>query len=372
MTGERFQVIYHISGAAAVALEKAQTICLEQTVEVGQELVPNGFIKEHIVGRLEQFSPVTSNCYAATISYADETAAWELTQLLNVIFGNTSIKPEIRVQRLILSEQLLAQFSGPRFGIAGLRQLIGVAEKPLLCTALKPMGKSVIELSGLAYQFALGGVDIIKDDHGLTNQPFCPFTERVKACSEAIHRANLQTGKHCLYVPNITAPCHQLRERAIYAREMGAGALLIAPGLTGFDSLRALAADDAIGLPLISHPAFLGTMVTHPANGLAHGVLFGQLQRLIGADAVIYPNYGGRFGFTREECQSIAASCREPMGHYLPIFPMPGGGMSLEKIPDLLNEYGNEVVLLVGGALYTRSPDIVDNGRYILSLVGRS
>ena len=371
MTEERFQVIYHISGIEAVALEKAQIICLEQTVEVDQELVPDGFIKEHIVGRLEQFYSVASDCYAAVLSYAVETTAWELTQLLNVIFGNTSIKPGIRVQRLILSEKLLAQFGGPRFGITGLRQRIGITTKPLLCTALKPMGKSVTELAGLAYQFALSGIDIIKDDHGLTNQPFCPFTERVNACSEAVHQANRQTGKHCIYVPNITAPCHQLRERAIYAQARGAGALLIAPGLTGFDSLRAVAADEAIRLPLISHPAFLGTMVTHSSNGLAHGVLFGQLQRLIGADAVIYPNYGGRFGFTREECRAIADSCREPMGNYPPIFPMPGGGMRLEKLPDLLNEYGNEVVLLVGGALYTRSPDIVDNGRYILSLVGR-
>ena len=258
MTEERFQVVYHIVDTEAAALEKAQIICLEQTVEVGPELVPAGFIYEHIVGRLEQFLPVTANCYAATISYAIETAAEELTQLLNVIFGNTSIKPGIRVQRLIFGEKLLAWFDGPRFGIAGLRQLVGINTQPLLCTALKPMGKSVAELAQLAYQFALGGVDIIKDDHGLTNQPFCPFTERVQACSEAVHRANRQTGKNCLYVPNITAPYQQLRERAIYAREMGAGALLIAPGLTGFDSLRALATDDAIKLPLISHLTLLG------------------------------------------------------------------------------------------------------------------
>jgi ribulose-bisphosphate carboxylase large chain len=372
MSEERFQVIYHIVGTEAAALEQAQIICLEQTVEVGQELVPAGFIREQIVGRLEQFAPVTSNCYAATISYAIETAAEEVTQLLNVIFGNTSIKPGIRVQRLILGEKLLAAFGGPRFGIAGLRQLIGVPEKPLLCAVLKPMGKPVAELATLAYQFALGGVDIIKDDHGLTNQPFCPFNERVQACSEAVHRANQQTGKHCLYAPNITAPYHQLRERAIYARATGAGALLIAPGLTGFDSLRALAADEAIKLPLLSHPALLGTMVTHPSNGLTHGVVFGQLQRLVGADATIYPNYGGRFGFTREECQDIATSCQEPLGNYPPIFPMPGGGMGLARLPELLNEYGNEVILLVGGALYTHSPDIVANGHYILSLVGRS
>lgn len=371
MIDERFQVIYHIRGTEAQALEKAKIICLEQTVEVDSILVPDGFIAEHIVGQLVDFSALGPQHYAATISYALETTAFELTQLLNVIFGNSSLKPGIRVQRILLGEKALTHFKGPRFGITGLRQCLGVLEKPLLCTALKPMGQSVAALAELAYQFALGGIDIIKDDHGLTNQPFCPFEARVEACQAAVHKANQQTGRHCLYVPNITAPASELLARAYYARQKGVGGLLLAPGLTGFDSLHTLAMDDNLGLPLIAHPAFLGTAVTSPENGFSHSVLFGQLQRLAGADATIYPNYGGRFGFSRSECQEIAQTCWESWENILPIFPTPGGGMSLENVQDMLNVYGNEVILLIGGALYTRSNDLVDNARYFLSLVGR-
>jgi ribulose-bisphosphate carboxylase large chain len=371
MMGERFTVVYRIVGDEAAALQKASVICLEQTVEIGDELVPDGFIRDQVVGQLEQFSVVSSGVYDAQISYAIETSAFELTQLLNVVFGNTSIKAGIKVERLGLGEGILSRFSGPRFGVAGLRDIVGVYDKPLLCTALKPMGKSAVEIAELAYQFALGGIDIIKDDHGLSNQPFCSFDDRVKACAEAVANANQKTGKQCIYVPNITAPATEIMDRVHFAKQAGAGGLLISPGLMGFDTMRAIAEDESVGLPLISHPTFLGEMVTSPENGIAHAVLFGQLQRLAGADASIYPNYGGRFGFSREDCQNIVAGCQESLGHYAPIFPTPGGGMTLEKVPDMLALYGNEVIFLIGGALYSRSANLVENAAYFLSLVGR-
>lgn len=370
MSGERFRVLYHIQGDEGAALEKANTICLEQTVELDAGLVPAGPLRDWIVGRIEHFAPLRTGIFAAWISYAVETSALELTQLLNVIFGNTSIKPGIRVADLDLGEPLLNHFSGPRFGVPGLRKLLNVPTGPLLCTALKPMGNSPTELAELAYRFALGGIDLIKDDHGLTDQPFCPYRERVQTCADAVARANAHTGKNSLYVPNITAPVPAIAARARFARDVGAGGLLIAPGLTGFDALRTLAADDALRLPLLSHPALLGSFVVGPEHGFDHGVLFGQLQRLAGADASIFPNYGGRFAFSRNECARIADGCRLP-SHYLPIFPTPGGGMTLDRIPDLLALYGEDVLFLMGGGLYGRSPDLADNARYFLSLVGR-
>jgi ribulose-bisphosphate carboxylase large chain len=370
MTGERFSVIYYIRGEETLALEKAKTICLEQTVELEADLVPTD-LRDWIVGRLEQFTPVQEGVFAAQISYAVETSAFELPQLLNVIFGNTSIKAGIRVEHLELGEGLLKRFTGPRFGIQGLRQRLGVHDRPLLCSALKPMGKAPRALAELAYALALGGIDLIKDDHGLTDQPFCPYRERVQACAEAVASANAKTDKHCLYVPNVTAPVSRIAERVQVAQELGAGGLLLAPGLTGFDTLRTLAEDETVDLPLISHPALLGSMVTSQENGFSHAVLFGQLQRLAGADASIYPNYGGRFAFSREECARIAHSCRAPLGNYPPIFPTPGGGMTLERIPDLLALYGKEVMFLMGGGLYGRSPDLVANARYFLDLVGQ-
>ncbi len=45
--------------------------------------------------------------------------------------------------------------------------------------------------------------------------------------------------------------------------------------------------------------------------------------------------------------------------------------MTLDRIPDLLVLYGEDVLFLMGGGLYGRSPDLADNARYFLSLVGR-
>lgn len=368
MTEARFKVVYQLCGDQQSAWDQARALRLEQTVEVEETLLPQGFIRDQIVGNIEHMFPIERG-YEVTISYAMETSAYELTQLLNLIFGNSSLKKGIRVKNLALTPSWFSKFPGPRFGIAGLRQLVGVKDKPLLCTALKPMGKTPNELAEVAYQFALGGIDLIKDDHGLTNQPFCPYTERVEACMEAVTRANQKTGYQCLYVPNATAPFSEIKQRAEYAKTMKVGGLLIAPGLVGFDTMHTLAQE--IQLPIIAHPAWLGSMVINPESGFSHGALFGQLQRLAGADASVYPNYGGRFGFSQTECQSIAQACREDFGHFRPIFPAPGGGMTLEKIPEMLTLYGNEVIFLIGGALYSHSPHLVDNARYFLSLVGR-
>jgi ribulose-bisphosphate carboxylase large chain len=368
LCGERFEVVYRLTGSEAEAYAKAQEICIEQTIEFPADLVTGGDIRDHLLGRIEAFAPAAEGGFLATVSYAVETSGFELTQLLNVIFGNSSIKPGIRVERLQLREGLLAAFKGPRLGRAGLRDLLGVPTRPLLCTALKPMGLSAEALAGFAYRFALGGMDLIKDDHGLADQPFAPFRERVARCAEAVARANRESGGRCVYMPNITGPAGQVEENARFARQAGAGGLLIAPGLTGFDTMRRIAEDDAIGLPVMAHPALLGSHVTSPDNGLSHYALFGQLMRLAGADATIFPNYGGRFAFAREECGEVARGAAVAMGQLRAIFPAPGGGMDLSRIPDMLATYGKEVMFLIGGALHKRGPDLVENARHFRAL----
>ncbi|NMC27473.1 MAG: ribulose 1,5-bisphosphate carboxylase large subunit [Syntrophomonadaceae bacterium] len=366
---ERFRVTYRITGNEEEAYARAEDICLEQTVEFPLELVPAGLIRDHLVGKIAAFSPDGPGFYQAVIEYAASAAAGELTQLFNVIFGNISIKPGIRVQAVHLSESLLDGFKGPRFGREGLRRLVEVPRRPLLFSALKPMGLSSRQLADLAYLFALSGIDIIKDDHGLTNQVYAPFEERISLCAEAVDRANRETGQHSVYVANVTAPHDKIISRARFAKEHGSGGLLLAPGLAGFDAMRRVAEDDSIALPIFSHPAFLGSYVLDPASGISHYALFGQLTRLAGGDGTIYPNFGGRFSFSREECQSIVQGAAVPMGHLKPIFPCPGGGMSMENIPEMIEVYGREVVFLMGGGLFKHGPDLVENCRYFRSLV---
>jgi ribulose-bisphosphate carboxylase large chain len=372
LSGERFAVVYRLTGDQTGALAKAEDICLEQTVEFPAELVPAGFIKSEVLGRIEEFTAAGDGVYLAMISYAVELAAGELTQLLNVIYGNISIKPGIRVESLQLPAALLDHFRGPRFGRAGLRRLLKTSKRPLLATAIKPMGLSAVELADLAYKCALGGIDIIKDDHGLSNQCFAPFDERVKACADAVARANRETGGSSIYVANITAGPLDIIRRAAVAKNYGAGGLLVAPALVGLDTMRFLADDDSLGLPIISHPAFQGSYVIGGDSGLSHYVLYGQLARLAGADATIYPNFGGRFSFSKEECISIVAGTAAPMENVRSVFPCPGGGMSLAGVPELLEVYGQDVIFLIGGGLFKHGPDLVANCRYFRDLVEKA
>lgn len=370
LTGERFDAVYTVVAEdQADAEARAFAIAVEQTIEFPAELAPAGDIKDHIIGQIKAITPLDDGRFSVTISYANESAGPDLVQFLNVVFGNVSILPGIRLERLDLPAAKLADFRGPRFGREGVRHAVGVQDRPLMCSALKPMGLSAEMLADMAYQFAIGGLDLIKDDHGLVNQPFSEFQDRAKLCAEAVTRANRETGLNCLYLPNVTAPADRVLEYAQYAKSVGAGGLLICPGLVGFDTMRMLADDDAIDLPIMSHPSFYGSMVTNPTGGMSHYALYGQLQRLAGADMSVYPNFGGRFSFSEAECRQIVDGTQAAMGDLKPVFPAPGGGMTMDKVATMNAFYGDDVVYLVGGGLHRHSDDLTENVRHFMTLI---
>ena len=351
---QRFTVTYFIRGAdAAEAKARALDIALEQTVEIPRAAVPKGYVEDVILGRLEGLEQVRDgrSGFLATISYSEDDVGGDFLQFLNIVFGNSSIKPGLKVEDIGLSSGILDLCRGPRHGIAGLRARAGIGQTPLLMSAIKPVGLSTKELASLAHDFAIGGVHFVKDDHGLVDQRTSPFSERLRACVAAVGEANAKTGGRTSFVPNITGPATAIVERAKEAQEAGAGGVMIAPALAGYDIIRTLAADQDFTLPVVSHPAFSGANVVSPDCGFTHRTFFGTLHRLMGADAVIYPNFGGRFGFSREECLSISAACSAEMGGLKAIAPAPGGGMTLDRVAEMRAAYGNDIMYLVGGAL---------------------
>lgn len=368
LSGDRFNVRYMISAEdAKEAEQRALGLAVEQTVEFPLDLTPAGDILEKIVGRIESIQQFGEK-FLVTISYADEIAGADTTQFMNVIFGNSSIQPGIRVERFELSESM-KKLRGPRFGREGMRELLDAPVRPMLCTAIKPMGYDPSQLAELTYKFAIGGIDIIKDDHGLADQGFAPFRERVARSADAVRSANAKTGYKSIYMPNITAPADQILERATYAKEQGVGGFLFCPGLSGWDQMRNLADNHDLALPIMSHPALIGSFTTSPENGFSHGALYGQTHRLFGADATVFPSWGGRFSFSKEECVDIVDGSETPMLPFRSIFPAPGGGMTMEKIPEMRSVYGNDVIYLIGGGLHRHSPDLVHNCEHFRNLV---
>lgn len=366
---DSFTATYHLYRKPDQAEAAARDICIEQTVEFPEDLIESDRIRS-VFGQIRSLDEVGEGLFEVVIGFPVEVAGGELTQLVNVLFGNISLKPGICLRSFELPSSLYDLFRGPRFGRPGLRELLHVPARPLLASAIKPMGSSPAELAEQAYQLALGGMDLIKDDHGLTDQIFCPYSERVARCAEAVERANSKTGHRCLYFPNVTAPADKVMARALEAVDAGAGGLVISPGLTGLDTMRRLADDDRLSLPLLSHPAFQGAfVVASPRSGLGHGAVFGQLNRLAGADATIFPSFGGRFSFTETECRDLVSGTLQPMGPFAPIFPVPAGGMSLTRVRQLLEFYGSEVILLIGGDLHRHDADLVGACQKFLALV---
>jgi len=370
LSGERLLVTYGVAGDEESARKRARDVCLEQTVELGPAQVPAGAMTEGVVGQLESLTPLEPGFYEAVISYAIETSGFELVQLMSLVFSNISMMGGVRVQRIDLPDSLTGHFQGPRFGREGLRYLLGNPDRPLLGTALKPMGYPAEKLAEFAYQFALGGIDVIKDDHGLADQPFAPFYERARLCSAAVARANRETGGQSMYVANVSGPVDQLTDKAIFAREVGVGGIELYPGLVGFDNMRLLAEQERLGLPIFAHPAFLGTYTLDRSAGLAHEFIYGQIMRLAGADVVIFAGHGGRFPTTAADSQGMVDGATRPMGQLAPVLPMVGGGMTVGRVPELVEFYGREVILLISGGLYSLGPDLVANCRRFTKLVG--
>ncbi len=345
----RFTVDYHLSGSKSEARAKAEALCFDQTVELPDALIESGPIRDHLIGRVEDFQQLANTTCSTKVSFSCDLVGEDLTQLLNVVFGIASLKPGIRVARLHLPETFIRQWPGPRFGRSGLRHLLGIPHRPLVCGVLKPVGLPPSTLAERAYHMALGGLDFIKDDQGLMNQPFCPFEERVARCAEAVGKANRETGRTCLYVPHVTGSAKGIYQRSLFAKQSGAGGVLICPGLVGFDAVKIVAQDEALGLLIMTHPTLMGSLYLNPDHGMAPAVLFGQLPRLAGADVSIYPPYHGGYSMSKEDCRHIASETAVPWGHVRPIYPTAAGGIRKDLIKEIVELYGNEVVIIVGG-----------------------
>ncbi|MCK5241921.1 cupin domain-containing protein [bacterium] len=367
---DQIHIYYEVTCARGSHIEQiSHAIALEQTVEVPDDCIHSDFVREHIVGQVLEISPLEKkdNTYLVVIGYAPDITAYQIPQFLNLFFGNISLKNYIRIVNVTLPECFLEQFSGPNYGISGIRKILGVYDRPLAATALKPMGSTPETLANMAEAFALGGGDIIKDDHGLTDHSFCPFEKRVRLCQEAIQRVNLKTGRQTLYFPNVLGSAEQLGKQVEFAVKQGVRGVLISPFLVGPDILRHLSAQHKI--LFMAHPAFTGTHFHDPQHGIIPAVLLGTLFRLLGADISVYPNSGGRFGFSVDECLGISEALQKPLGKMKPAFPGPAGGMQLNSIEIMAKQYGVEAIYIIGGALLQHSRDLQQSTRIFMQKI---
>ena len=360
------RVTYLVRAAAGNVAARAEALLLEQAVELPRAVAARDpWVAAHILGCVEEIHAAGEDLWRVTLTQPLATTAGDPAQLLSVLFGNCSLQPDIVLADVELPDAAFDWLPGPRAGIAGLRGLAGVTGRPLLATALKPMGLRPAALAALCGTFARAGIDLVKDDHGLADHPFCPFEARVEVCLRAVEDAARDTGRRALYVPNLTGTPDTVMRQLAFARQAGAGAVLISPMLVGLPLLHQLASSPD-GLPMLAHPAFAGVLrASEPA-------LLGKLFRWYGADAVIYPHAGGRFSYGEETCRAIAGALRAPHPRVRPAFPAPAGGIRVERVGELVEFYGPDCILLIGGSLYEAGDGLFERTRDLVAQVTRA
>jgi ribulose-bisphosphate carboxylase large chain len=347
---------YHVACAEAQIATRAEAIASEQSVECPLEAIGERRIHAEIVAKVRAITPAADGRFRVDVAIAAQTIGANPVQFVNMVFGNASLWDDVEFSGLDVPDDVLALFPGPRHGIAGIRSILGVSERALTNAAMKPQGLHVPELAAMCRTFALAGVDIIKDDHGIDDQTYSPFAERVRACQTAIAEAMAATGKVALYAPNLIGTPRVLRERALIAREEGVRAVLVAPMLVGLPAFYDLV-EEFPNFVYLAHPSFGG------ARSIAPDFLFGRLLRLFGSDAIVFVNNGGRFHYSRDTCAALAANARAPWGHIAPAFPVPAGGMRLERVDEMLDFYGRDSILLIGGNLLIEQERILERTR---------
>ena len=297
----------------------ARKIAIEQSVETPESVI-TAEIEQKCVGQIESIEAISEdkNGYDLVLSYPPEMLSEQFNQLVNLCFGNVSMYKNVRLTNLDIPDQLLSNFDGPLYGVKGVREQLGVFNRPLLATALKPRGQSNEYFADMAYQFSCGGGDIIKDDQNLIGS-FDSFKARVCKCLHAVDNGSQKSGRACFYFPYVSAPFEQMEQHFEFLKVKGVRGVLLSPLIIGLDTARGLARK--YELMYMAHPSFTGSYCIQPSHGMNYELLYGLLFRLAGVDISVFPNQGGRFSFKERDCKSISNSLGKPLDKIRTAFP---------------------------------------------------
>ena len=287
-----------------------------------------------------------------TIGYPLANVTPDFPALLTTVFGKLSMDGKIKLVDLQLPDVFLNQFPGPRYGIEGIRKLLGVHDRPLLMSIFKQcIGLSLDELEEEYQKQIVGGVDLVKDDEIFFRDDHAPVLDRVQAFAQRNREREKQTGQKVLYAVNLTGPVTTLVEKARRLVSAGASCLLLNVTPYGLDILQRLASDPYIDVPIMAHPAFSGALYASSQYGVSAPLWLGKLLRWAGADIVLYPSPYGSVAMPREESLQVADYLRDK-SIPRPAFPTPSAGIHPGLVPVLYRDFGQDLIVNAGGGVH--------------------
>ena len=211
----------------------------------------------------------------------------------------------------------------------------------------------------------MGGFDFVKDDENLTSVPFNRFEDRVKLLAKMRDKAEQETGEIKSAFINITAETELMMKRAEMLADHGWNYAMIdvvVAGTAAVSTLRDHCSD--LGLAIHAHRAMHAAFDRNPKHGITMQFL-AKMMRLIGVAQIHTGTAVGKLAGTKQESVLLANLLREQKTHasgnmlleqdwgaVKSAFPVSSGGLHPGLVPEVLDIYGTDLVLLVSGGIH--------------------
>lgn len=341
------EFIDHLAQVERLALEGSTATWVEVSEETPE-------LRERLTSKVLGYFeiPAPRGTKKAIIQLGFPIAAWEVNvnvpMLLLSIAGNCFAFPtNMRLLDLYVPRKVAEKFQGPRFGIAGVRDILGVPERPLVLQIIKPkMGMTPEETANQVYQSALGGADLVKDDEMCSELENCSFDARLEAVLKALEKAEQETGHKTLYMVSVTDEVNRINEKARQACRDGATGLLLAYS-AGPSALRVLAEDPECTAPILLHVSHLLALLPR-----INFPVLAKICRLCGADMMLSPTPWSSIPVASpEESYRTSQTLLAPFYHIKSAFPMPGAGIYPGAVPVMMAENGPDMIFMAGGGI---------------------
>jgi len=289
------------------------------------------------------FGAKLPNLFTAVAGNVFEMAAFTAIKLIDLEFSDSYVK----------------EFTGPRYGIKGTRDIVGVYDRPLVGAIIKPcVGLSPDDLAQLAYEGAKGGLDFIKDDELIADTDYSTLKERSAKVMAALKRAEEETGEKTMYAFNLTDRVDKIKDLHDIVVENGANCVMINVATAGLSAMRVLAEYSKV--PIHCHRDFAPAWSRSQYVGISAQLLT-KIFRLGGADQI---HVGAIAGKLYEDDDDVLDSIKECTSDWTieKALPVSSGGQWAGKTPINYKKIGNADFLhLSGGGIYAH-PDGAEAG----------
>jgi len=306
------------------------------------------FVDDSVNGEVLSCEQIDEESYSIRFSLPItnmDVALGGITNLWPMIAGevfNFHFIKRASLVELTLPESFTQYYKGPGFGIDGIRDLLGIHDKPLFGSILKPnLGLNPDRAAHTVIILAKAGFNFVKDDEISVNPLLSPLQQRVRAISGSLDEIQQKEGHKVIFAANVTSDFSVLGRAAETAIEAGAGGLMLDPFCTGLSAIDYLRR--RFEVPIYVHRVGYGLFCSGPSYSISYEV-FTNLFRLLGAD---FSHVGGIWGKPE--------SAKETTSKYLNILRHKSSkrttwpvvtGISTENMSDYYQFYGDDTMFM--------------------------